>query len=122
MQVSVFGQEPHTHATPEQPYPANECKEPQLYTGILPCALMKHPRNTERIAGEETQAKGYGSRMQIVHPHTSGQHHQHAHVHEGGETTHDSVAPKFTREGPLASERRGCPRLGHSKGLETLVG
>ena len=63
----------------------NEGKEPQLHPGMLPGACLKHPRNTEPIAGEETYAKGEGRRMQIVHPQIAGQHHQHAHVHEGGE-------------------------------------
>ena len=122
MQVRVFGEEPHTHAIAQQPETANERKEPELHHGIRKCALLKHPGNTKQTAGEEAAAKGDGRRMQIVHPSTAGQLDQQTHVHEGGETTHDSVAPKFTREGPLASERRGCPRLGHSKGLETLVG
>ena len=98
MQVRVFGQYPHTHATPQQPYATNEGKEPKLHPGMLPGARLKHPRNTEPIAGEEPYAKGEGRRMQIVHPQTAGQHHQHAHVHEGGEPARHGVASEFTRE------------------------
>src|SRR5437879_639873 len=98
MQVRVFGKEPHTHAIAQQPYPANKRKEPELHHGILPRARLKHPSNTEQIAGEEATAKGDGRRMQIVHPSTASQPHQQTHVHEGGETTHDSVAREFTRE------------------------
>ena len=58
MQVRVFGEEPQTHAIAQQPYPANERKEPELHHGILPRARLKHPGNTEQIAGEKTTAKG----------------------------------------------------------------
>jgi len=75
MQVRVFGQEPHADATPQQPHTANKGKEPELHPGILPCARMKYPPDTEQIAGEEATAKGEGSRMQIVHPQTVRQHH-----------------------------------------------
>jgi hypothetical protein len=98
MQVRVFGQHPHAHATPQQPYPADERKEPQLHRGILPGARLKHPRNTEEIAGEEAHAKGDGRRMQIVHPQTSHQHHQQAHIHEGGEPPSHRVAQEFQSE------------------------
>ena len=56
MQVSVFCQEPHTHAIAQQTYTANERKEPQLHKGILKFSLMKNPSNTESIAGDEAKA------------------------------------------------------------------
>jgi hypothetical protein len=64
---------------------------------------MKHPRNTEDIAGDEAKAKGYDSRMQIVHLHTAGQKQQHPYVNERGETTNTRVAHEFQRE------RSRCP-------------
>ena len=85
MQVRVFGQDPHTRAVAQQPDPANQRKEPKLHYGIVPGTRLKHPGNTEQIAGEEATAKGEGRRMQIVHPSTAGQPYQQAHVHEGGE-------------------------------------
>jgi hypothetical protein len=80
------------YATPQQPYPANEGKKPQLHPGLLLGTRLKHPRNTEPIAGEEAHAKGDDSRMQIVHPEPSGQHHQQAHVHERSKPPRNGVA------------------------------
>jgi hypothetical protein len=37
--------------------------------------------------------------MQIVHSQTSRQHHQHTHVHEGGEPTSHRVAHEFKSDG-----------------------
>src|SRR5262249_988541 len=44
-----------------------------------------------------------GRRMQIVHPQTARQHHQQAHVHDGGKPTSHRVAYEFT------SKRGGEP-------------